>query len=98
MRLDFQRLVAFESHIGVDSHALFGGGIESASSLRPRPLFLHGGFETVHVHVEPSLTHDIGGQVRRKTEGVVKFEHHLAGNRLAPGSRDVLVEQCHATI
>ena len=103
VRLDLQRLVALELHLGVDLHALFGTRIESARLLRPLPLFLHGGFETLHVDVESALARDVGGQVRRKTESVVEFEHDLAGDRRAPGigtaeSRNLPVEQGHAPV
>jgi hypothetical protein len=47
---------------------------------------------------QAALARDVGGEVERKTVGVVELEHRLAVERSAAERRDVLLEDAHAGV
>ena len=78
-----KRLVARETALDGTRDLLRRLRAELTRCARAFALRLHGLLEPRVVHAEPALARDIGGQVDRKTIGIVELEHRRPGQLVA---------------
>jgi len=74
------------------------GGGELAGIAGATLLLLHGGIEAGHVHRQPALARDVGGQVDREAVGVVEPERIGTRDHAIGHARGNVVEDAHARI
>ena len=67
-----------------------------AGRLGPAALTIHRLFESLAVYAQAFFPGDIGGQVQRKTVGIIQLEHGVTGNLRAIEPGNHCFQQAHS--